>query len=226
MEKKSLRAKILKIRDALGEAERHNYSTEIAQKVLSSKEYKKAQKVLLYASFRSEVDTGMLTQQALNDGKEVYFPKIQKRENGRKEMEFYRVNSEEDLEKGYYGIPEPREDSKSRLIQSISNEGVVFEDQFQTTIERQQMRILVIIPGAVFDKKGNRIGYGGGFYDKYLTRLENKVRQKPNIAICKMALAFECQMVSSDFIEVESHDIKVDAIVTEKDIYTVMTANI
>lgn len=68
------------------------------------------------------------------------------------------------------------------------------------------------MPGAVFDEAGNRIGYGGGYYDKYLHWLENML---PFENICKVAVAFECQLVDLGMIENEPHDVQVNYIVTE-----------
>ena len=202
MKKQELRAQILQKRDALTDAQRHNYSAEITQSVRTLEEYKKAQKVLLFASFRSEVDTRELTRAALADGKEVFFPKVQCSEDGCKEMEFYRVTSEDDLEKGYQGIPEPKGDWNNRLKRKDAAEN-----------------ILILTPGVVLDKQGYRIGYGGGFYDRFLKKLEEETLGNPNVLICKIAIAYECQIVSPGLIAVESHDVRMDKIVTEQGVY-------
>lgn len=131
-------------------------------------------------------------------------------------MEFYQVNSEEDLEEGYYGIPEPKGELEFRLQLSLLKSSTVLEENSQTMLEPQKEVILILVPGTVFDEKGHRIGYGGGFYDRFLTKLENEARQEPEVAICKMAIAYECQIVSSDIIPVEPHDIRVNVIVTEQ----------
>ena len=202
MNKQELRAQILQTRDALTDAQRHNYSSEITRSVRNLEEYQKAQKVLLFASFRSEVDTRELTRVALVDGKEVFFPKVQCNKDGCKEMEFYRVTSENDLEKGYQGIPEPGGDENNRLKP-----------------EKSTKDIFVLVPGAVFDKQGHRIGYGGGFYDRFLMRLEQEVPQNAQVNTYKVAIAFACQVLSEGLIPVEPHDVRMDIIVTEQGVY-------
>ena len=187
--KKQLRKEVLQVRDSLTILERKEKSDSIAKQVSSRKEFLEADQYLLFASFRSEVDTSYLLSQALETHKPVYLPKVLG-----KEMKFYQIESLHELEQGYQGIPAPREETH--------REFVPIRDQ----------KIFVLIPGAVFDRDGGRIGYGGGFYDKFLGFLENKV---PRENLCKMAVAYECQIISSGIISQEMHDISPDYIVTE-----------
>ena len=184
--KKELRKEILKRRDAMTLEERASQSHEIAKRVIEQKCFQEADKVLLFASFKSEVDTNEIFHTARTLSKDVYYPKVVG-----EEMEFYLVENLDELVEGYRGIREPREDETKRLI--IEN------------------KICVIMPGAVFDEEGNRIGYGGGYYDRFLQRLE-----MPEVDFCKIAIAFDCQMVEKGFIPCEEHDIEMDCIVTEK----------
>ena len=115
-------------------------------------------------------------------------------------MEFYLVNETTEFEVSKFGIKEPKADGKK--VFSASKEDKVF----------------ILMPGAVFDEVGNRIGQGGGYYDKYLLQFEEK-NSKQNI--CKLAVAFECQIVEKGKICSESYDIKPDYIVTEDRIITV-----
>ena len=98
----------------------------------------------------------------------------------------------------------------------ISSYGIKEPKPESTTVymPKEEDMILVVLPGAVFDRDGNRIGYGGGYYDKYLCWLESKVSPE---RIYKVALAYECQMVDVAVIENEPHDIKVDCVITEID---------
>ncbi|MBO5096767.1 MAG: 5-formyltetrahydrofolate cyclo-ligase [Agathobacter sp.] len=220
--KKELRTQILQIRDALTEEQRHNYSAEITKTVLASEEYQNAETLLIYASFKSEVNTFPLIEQAFKDRKKIYVPKIEEavQNDGTqtKRMEFYEIFSTDEFQDGYRGIPEPKAEIKRRFSISGRGEHSLSED-----------KILVLLPGAVFDLEGNRIGYGGGFYDRYLHDLEwllenlqeqsCKAQEMPIVTMYKMALAFECQVVEQGMIPVEEHDVQVDVIVTEQGIY-------
>ena len=109
--KKQLRAKILQMRDALTKEQRQIDSAKIVEKVLASEEYQNAKTILTYASFRSEVNTFPLIEYALKDGKRVYVPRIEEeiQEDGTrvKSMEFYQIFSTDELQEGYWGVPEP-----------------------------------------------------------------------------------------------------------------------
>lgn len=193
--KTELRKEILQKRDALTLEESSEKSHQIAGKVIAQKEFIEADKVLLFASYRSEVDTSEIFEAALEANKDIYYPKVIG-----KEMEFFKVESEVDLIEGYRGIREPEANPQKRFCPSMTD------------------KICIIMPGAVFDEEGNRIGYGGGYYDKFLQQLESfyaKEVEKTEKHICKMAVVFECQIVEVGCIISEPHDIKPDCIVTE-----------
>lgn len=189
MNKKELRNEILKLRDALSVDERMQKSQQIAKYLIEQKAFQEADKILLFASYKSEVETAQIFDVAHALNKDVYYPKVVD-----KKMKFYQVQNKEDLIEGYRGIREPE----------------INEDrQFVATLLE---KILVVMPGTVFDKSGNRIGYGGGYYDKYLQQLEC-IMPKENV--CKIAVAFECQMVETGKIPSETYDVKPDYIITE-----------
>lgn len=187
--KKELRKEVLARRDALSEQERQTKSAQIAKRVIEQEEFKEADKVLLFASYKSEVDTAEIFDAVQALSKDVYYPKVIG-----EEMEFYLVKSEDELTEGYRGICEPEANPNKQL--KLNAEEKVF----------------ILMPGAVFDECGNRIGYGGGYYDQYLQQMETKI-SKENL--CKTAIAFECQIVESGVIKTEEHDIKPDYIITE-----------
>lgn len=189
MNKKELRNEILTLRDALSVDERVQKSMQIAKQVIEQKAFQEADKILLFASYKSEIETAQIFDVAHALNKDVYYPKVVD-----KKMEFYQVQNKEDLIEGYRGIREPE---------------ISVDRQF---IAAPLEKILVVMPGAVFDEDGNRIGYGGGYYDKYLQQLEC-IMAKENV--CKIAVAFECQMVETDKIPREAHDRKPDYIITE-----------
>lgn len=192
--KKDLRKEILALRDTLTLEARIEKSRIITEKVIRHEKFQEADKVLLFASFRSEVDTTEIFKVAIAMGKEVYFPRVEG-----KEMEFYRIEKETDLIEGYRGIREPKGEASTRFAVNPK--------------AGDAPKILVIMPGAVFDADGNRIGYGGGYYDKFLLRLETTIEQKN---LYKIALAFECQMVEKNIIIKELHDKNPDIVITEK----------
>jgi len=189
--KKELRNEILRLRDSLSAEERKEKSHLIAEKVIAQKEFVEADKVLLFASFKSEVETQEIFRAARAADKAVYYPKIVG-----KEMEFYLVEKAEDLSEECWGIREPKANPEKKFL-------AYPED-----------KICVIMPGAVFDTEGNRIGYGGGYYDKFLQTLEGlHSKDNQNGFVYKLALAFECQMVPLGLIQSEDYDIKPDKII-------------
>ncbi len=217
--KKELRRTILQIRDSLTAEQRHQKSKEITKSVIAHQAFCTADKILLFASYKSEVDTTELIRYALNSGKQVYLPKIEYNESeGRDEMEFYQIFPETELQEGYKGIREPKANPRAQFRtkqipskESSSKESPSKELSSKEPPSKQEANILMILPGAVFDRKGNRIGYGGGFYDRFLARIEQTVY--------KLAIAFECQVIESDSIPLEPHDVQVDTIITEKAVH-------
>lgn len=194
LNKKELRKEILKKRNTMAQEACDKNSALIVKKISSLQQYKDAHRILVYASMKSEVRTEELCQNALACGKQIYLPRVQG-----DEMFFYQVDEKSDLETSAWGVCEPREEDEKRFV------------------PRENESILVIVPGVVFDKEGNRIGYGGGYYDKYLQYLKESVAGD----VCAVALAYECQLVEAGSIEREAHDICVDYVVTECEVYRV-----
>jgi 5-formyltetrahydrofolate cyclo-ligase len=110
-------------------------------------------------------------------------------------MNFYKISSYDELQSGAYGILEP-----------ITNEKYV-PSQICNDISGNKTKDIIIIPGLVFDIKGNRIGYGGGYYDRYLLEHKNLI---------KCAVCYDFQIVDEGIIPYGKYDVKVDAIVTDK----------
>lgn len=190
--KKEIRKQILQKRDALSLQERQQKSQIIAQSVISTVAFQKSNKLLLFASYKSEVDVSLIMQYAFEMQKQVYLPKVIGLE-----MEFYKVSSVSELRDGYCGIKEPEANISQKFV------------------PKQEEIVFVLLPGAVFDKEGGRIGYGKGFYDRFLQNLEKVV---PKSNLCKIAVAFTCQIVDNGRIMKEEHDILPDYIVTEESI--------
>ena len=179
-EKKKLRNIILDKRNSIDNYIKEGMDRELFNNLINFDLYKKAKNIFIYLSFGSEIDTRPIIDIALEDGKEVYIPKVYK---SNKDMKAIRLNSYDNLEENSMGILEPKDDSSFIAKENID---------------------LIIVPGAVFDIHGNRIGYGGGYYDRFLADIKDKRN--------KVVLAYDLQVV--DFIEVEEHDIKMDYIIT------------
>lgn len=211
MDKQDYRKAALARRDAIPEIDRERYSRMIIDKLLESKELNDADNVLVYCSYLSEVDTHTLIERLLYKGKSVYCPKVTDPKNGI--MEFYEVRGMKDLTEGYHGIPEPvttnRYVTEEAMHDLDSNhaddihESLYHVDTHHTDILHTDT--LMILPGVAFDRDCNRIGYRGGFYDRYIPRI-------PGAYL--IALAFE-EQISEDIFPMESHDIKPDAIYTQ-----------
>lgn len=187
-DKKKLRKEILSIRDAMTEEERKEKSFRILQSVYDMEQFRDAKIILAYADYRSEVITEPLILKSLAEGKSVFCPKV---EGG--DMEFYRITDIGDLKEGYKGIREPA--CGHAFMDSNHSEG-----------------IFMLMPGVVFDKSCHRIGYGKGFYDRYMTRLSENGIRPYTVALC-----YECQLVSN--VPYEVHDMNPEAVITEEEIY-------
>lgn len=182
-QKAELRWSMLDRRDALDERLRAQWSRTITAKLLVTPEYAKAGTVLAYMSIGSEFDTAEFIRDVLASGKILALPKVNR---AKKILDIYRVkNPIADLSPGVWGIAEP-DDAKCRRID-------LSEVDF------------VLVPGLAFDPAGNRIGYGGGYYDKLLATRDRQ--------ICLTAAAYSMQMLPA--IPSLPHDLKLDAVVTE-----------
>lgn len=178
MDKNILREKYKTVRDRI--LNRKEKSVAICSVVLDNEAFKKASVVALYANISSEVMTESLFDEALKCRKVVLYPKV----CGKGVMKFYRVYEKKDLQVGKFGILEP------------STEEEFGKDKID----------LFIVPGLAFDRKMNRLGYGGGYYDRYLEGAKG----------IKMGLSFSSQICGK--LENYPHDVKLDYIITEEEI--------
>lgn len=184
--KKDIRKKIFAERKICSEEQIEMWSCDITRRVIALPAFKRAEKILVYADYNHEVITRYLIMEAWKNGKEVAVPKVVG-----KEMVFYRLTDFEQLKPGYFGIPEPEE-----------GEAVNWENA------------LMIMPGVAFDRENHRVGYGGGFYDRYLEK-------HPSLE--RVAIAFDFQILSK--VPVEPTDIFPQIIVTEKETLYLSTAD-
>lgn len=181
-----LRKKILIARDGLPLHDRQAMSCDIAQKILLLDEIATTETLFVYVDFRSEVETHLLIAELLKRGKRVVVPVTLVAEKRLLPVAIDDV--EKDLVPGYCSIPEPRvEIRKSHLVASSEIE-------------------TIILPGSVFDERGGRLGYGGGYYDRFMACDAPKAT--------RIGLAFDLQVV--DRLSLQAHDELLDLIVTEK----------
>ena len=177
-EKKDIRKKIFAERKKCTDSQVEQWSRIITQKVTELEVFDKAERILAYADYNHEVMTGYIVEEAWKRGKEVAVPKV-----SGKDMVFYRLTDFSQLEPGYYGIPEP-----------ARGEAVDWE------------KGLMIMPGVAFDRDNHRVGYGGGFYDRFLEK---------HPELDTVAVAFDFQILSQ--VPTEPTDLFPDIIVTEKE---------
>lgn len=210
MDKSDIRKQILSKRDLLKHEEIEEKSRLIFEKLVNLDEYMTAENILVYASIGSEVKTDDIILDALANGKKVFCPKVTDKKKGK--MEFVRITAPEDLSLGYFGIREPVITDESELA-SFSEVNPGYKtgsdgdglDHMEGDFVLDKARTLVIMPGVAFDQNGNRIGYGGGFYDRYLS-------EYPDLQT--IALGFEVQISEEEF-DLDETDIKPKRLISE-----------
>ncbi len=184
-DKGTLRAHYLRVRDDLSQEVRDIQDRQIADRLFAFLEERHVSSLLIYVSFRSEVNTLPIIEQALSQGIIVATPRCSSQAGI---MNFFEIKTMSDLESGKYGILEPA----SYLV----NEFVGDENS------------ICVVPGAAFDMSGYRIGYGAGYYDRYLGHFRGK----------SIGLAFDCQ-VSGGVIPHEKYDKPLDFLITHECYY-------
>ena len=174
MDKKTLRAEIRAKKRAMTAQEIEEKSAALAKAFYETAEYKNAKTIYGYLPYNQEVRTTQMLAHALADGKQVAVPKVYG-----DEMKFILLSDLGQVAKGYAGIPEP-----------IADDPVAADPT-----------ALVLMPGLAFDPEGHRLGYGGGFYDKFLAAEPDH----PTLALC-----YDFQMLPH--LDTESYDIPVDRV--------------
>ncbi len=199
MDKKEIRKKLIKERNALPESVREVDSSVICEKIRTLDCYLCADIVLMYASYGSEVCLDSLLGCAVKSGKIVCFP-LSVFENDIPKLEFYEVKSYEELKTGYKGIREP----------DVEKLGLSKFRNLTDLVESEKSKIFCLVPGVGFDRNGKRMGYGKGFYDRF-------VDGGPNIF--RVGVCFETQLQPD--IPTDSHDVPMNIIVTEAGTYEI-----
>lgn len=180
VKKQDIRSDVLNKRNQISEKKWDEHSHLIYEKVVSHPFFLDSDEIYCYIDFRNEVGTRKIIEEAWRLGKKVAAPRIEQ-----SEMHFYYIQAFSELEIGHFGVLEPTNHKKA-----------------------EGSNVLVIMPGAAFDLQKNRIGYGKGYYDKYL---------QLNPSYKTIALAFQLQIVPA--IPYDQYDIKPEQIITEENIY-------
>ena len=208
-EKKEIRAEVSAKKKALSMEEVERQSMELKERFCLLSAYQEAECIFAYMSYNEEVRTMPIIEQAWADGKRVAVPKTYasgEKKNSKGEaipdfMEFIYIRSMDDCVEGYMGIPEPKDD-----ICGLDEAGDLDLSKAQVAEEK---KVLLLMPGLAFDRTGNRIGYGGGFYDKYL-------HHHRDVAFTTVALCFDFQVY--DKIPTKAHDEKMDLIISPAEV--------
>ena len=175
LDKKALRREIGAKKRAMTEEQIEGYSRQLAMNLYETEHYRNAKSIYAYLPYNQEVRTWDIVRKAWADGKRVAVPKVYG-----EEMKFLWLENFDEIAPGGWDIPEP-----------IFDEPIADDES-----------ALILMPGLAFDPKGHRVGYGGGFYDKYL----EKHPSHPLVALC-----YPFQMF--DYLDVEAHDIPVDLVI-------------
>lgn len=186
LEKQRLREERLAAREALSEQERSVFDDRITQKLLATSEYAEATTVLTYVSISSEVSTRMFIECALRDGKTVAVPRCLPGHC----LEFVAIISLDQLIAAPFGLLEPPK-------------------ELPALAEKQMDASICIVPALLVDTKGYRLGYGAGFYDRFLSTYPGK----------KICLAYQ-QNLSRTMLPYTAFDIAVDVVITESEVLT------
>lgn len=179
-----LRKDILTARNRLTQHEIETKSMAIQQRLLALEQLQKHQMIFVYVSFRSEVATLSLIDALIDMGKTVIVPITRIKE---KRLDAIHItNRLTDLVPGYCNIPEPKD--------ALCTTAAVAPEDIET----------ILLPGSVFDERGGRFGYGGGYYDRFLAKVPKAAR---------IGLAFDLQIVEK--APLQEHDELLDLVVTE-----------
>jgi len=182
LDKKVMRKEMLENRSKLTKKEIREKSNKIKEKLMGLEKFKEAQVIFSFISFGDEVDTHEIIKESLKLGKRVGVPVTIP--EGRKLLVSELYDFDKELELGYYDILAPKE-------------------EYIREIHPKEIDV-VLVPGVVFTPAGYRIGYGGGYYDRFFSK---------NKDIYKIGLCFDMQI--ADEIPIDLYDIPVDIIITE-----------
>lgn len=184
MDKATLRSHHMELRDSLDLSSREELDQKIFSHLSKVEVFSNAGLVLTYVSYRSEVDTHAIINALLKEGRRVAVPRCDKKKHA---MSFFELSSFDDLEPGAHNILEP----KKSLVKAVTVPDMVGS--------------ACLVPGLIFDTRGRRIGYGGGYYDRFLAFYPGeKIGLARNSQICGNGLPQESTDVPLDYVVTET----------------------
>lgn len=192
-----IRAMLRQRRDSLTAGEATEHSGAIQKNLAGWEIFQKAERICFYYPLGREVNLLSSAKEMLALGKQVYFPKTDGME-----MDFYQVTNLWDFKEGNFHVMEP-------FFPGRQPEGLLASRKSgNLPVGCQMSSLLILVPGVAFDRKKRRMGYGKGYYDRYLAGLPGAI---------KAGIAYECQIVAH--IPTEEQDISMDYMVTEAEIW-------
>ena len=186
LKKDELRRQAISYRKSLGAETKKSFDKKIENKLLNMWQYCETNVILIYTPVSSEINTFGIIGQALRDNKRVFLPKSIVPECS---LDFYEIDGTDSLTDGLFGIKEPEAVPSKKL--SDFGKG------------------LCVVPGLVFDRQGNRIGYGKGFYDRFLADFKGET-----VGLCY-------QENLKEEIAKGEHDVKINTVITENEIINI-----
>jgi 5-formyltetrahydrofolate cyclo-ligase len=183
-DKRQLRKLFKKKRSAIADDDRQQWNAQLYERLTTQPFFLEAANLFIFVSFRTEIDTHAIIKRALLLEKNVFVPRTKDADGN---MEAIQIESLEQLTTARMGLPEP----ELRLPPTAAP---IFD--------------LILVPGLAFDRHGYRLGYGGGYYDKFLSKL-------PQHGLT-LGLAYHIQL--TDNLPFDAHDQKLDGVVTEKEV--------
>ncbi|MCX5830835.1 MAG: 5-formyltetrahydrofolate cyclo-ligase [Deltaproteobacteria bacterium] len=181
-DKKKIRKDILTVRNALPRTEREAMSRIICSNFTNLSPLSDCASVMIFLSFGSEINTDYIIEWLWKQKKRVLVPLCKPETRG---MDIFSIANFADLETGYFGIREPKRGLRPLVAREVID--------------------LVAVPAVAFDRRGYRVGYGGGYYDRFLAGMD----------VPTIGLAFDCQIITT--APVEKYDLAVQGIITEKE---------
>lgn len=189
MEKATARKKYMQLRNSLTDGEREYKSRNICKALLALEVFRQSKYLYSYLSYGTEAGTREIVLESLRLGKRVFVPKVYPD----RKMEFFEIFSFDELRPGFRGILEPD-------LEKLGQRKPFCESG------------LMLVPGLAFEMGGQRLGYGGGYYDAYLSRFSER-------HFYKLGLCFQVQVAESLSWPLEASDIPVDGILTEQGLH-------
>lgn len=187
-EKIKIREKYKKLRRDIEGERKVEFDSKICERFLNCVSYRYCDTVLMYSPVRDEINVDAIARAALKDGKRVAYPRCIP---GTNKMNFYFVNSLDELQKGTFGIPEPPE-TNEKYNKKDANTAIC------------------LVPAVVYDKSGYRLGYGKGYYDRYLGNFNGSV------------IGVIYKKLITDSLPRGKFDVRANALVTEEGVCSVV----